>query len=90
MHHIRNEIYPLKIAFIAVWLAVSSELGTLRNTYGPSILLWLNVAYYAPSLPLLLLSSLTDRLLEERYGVARVCLTRLVVGLGGYLLLCLW
>ena len=74
--------------FVAVWLAVSSELGYYRQLYGPQVLLLLNIAYYAPSIPLLVLSSFFDEALEESLGLARTILVRLVVGLVGYGLIC--
>lgn len=67
-----------------MWLAVSSELGYYRELYGPQVLLLLNIAYYAPSIPLLILSSFFDEALEEKLGLARTILVRLVVGLVGY------
>ena len=35
------------------WTALSSELGTLKSLHGANVLLFLNVAYFAPSLPIL-------------------------------------
>jgi hypothetical protein len=85
-----TKFFVLSIGFTSVWLAVSSELGKLREQYGPAVLLWLNLAYYAPSLPLLITSSLTDGVLEERLGPSRLCLVRLVFGMSGYGVLCAW
>jgi hypothetical protein len=73
-----------------VWLAVSSELGYYRSLYGPEVLLYLNIAYYAPSIPLLLFSSFFDESLEAKLGTAKTILARLLVGLVGYGLVCAW
>lgn len=71
----------------AVWLAVSSELGYYRTLYGPQVLLWLNIAYCTPSIPLLIFQSFFDERLEARLGVARTIFIRLLLGLIGYGLL---
>jgi hypothetical protein len=73
-----------------VWLAVSSELGYYRHLYGPQVLLYLNIAYYAPSIPLLLFSSFFDESLENALGIAKTILLRLLVGLVGYITIAAW
>jgi hypothetical protein len=73
-----------------VWLAVSSELGYYRSLYGPEVLLYLNIAYYAPSIPLLLFSSFFDETLEAAFGTAKTILARLLFGLVGYGFVCAW
>lgn len=75
------------VAPFAVWLAVSSELGYYRTLYGPQVLLWLNIAYCTPSIPLLIFQSFFDESLEARLGVARTIFIRLLLGLVGYGLL---
>ncbi|KAL4536025.1 hypothetical protein Ndes2526A_g05574 [Nannochloris sp. 'desiccata'] len=47
-------------------------------------------AYYAPSIPLLILSSFFDEDLEAALGTAKTILVRLLVGLVGYGLVCAW
>ena len=64
-------------------IAISSELSTLRAYYGPSILLWLNLAYFAPSIPLLIISTLFDTRLERAFGFGNVLFVRLCTGLFG-------
>eukprot|EP00887_Chlorella_sp_A99_P002817 scaffold6.g2817.t1 len=78
----------LSVAYTSVWLAVSSQLGYYRKLHGPQVLLQLNLAYFLPSIPLLVLSAYLDRSLEKRFGVARTILGRLLVGLLGYGFVC--
>lgn len=76
---------PFTAAFLpAVWLAVSSELSHYRSLYGPQVLLHLNIAYYVPSIPLLIFQSFFDERLEAAFGVSRTILSRLIFGLVGY------
>ncbi|KAH7618705.1 hypothetical protein Ndes2526B_g05622 [Nannochloris sp. 'desiccata'] len=84
------KFFTLSVAYTSVWLAVSSELGYYRFLYGPQVLLYLNIAYYAPSIPLLILSSFFDEDLEAALGTAKTILVRLLVGLVGYGLVCAW
>ena len=61
----------LSIAYTSVWLAVSSQLGWYRHLHGPQVLLQLNLAYFLPSIPLLVVSAYLDRPLEARFGKRR-------------------
>lgn len=47
---------------------MSSLLGWYKNLYGPQVLLLMNVAYFLPSIPLLVASSLLDAWLEDKFG----------------------
>ena len=49
-------------------MAVSSLLGYYCLLYGPQILLQMNIAYFLPSIPLLVGSSLLDDWLDATYG----------------------
>ncbi|KAI7843994.1 hypothetical protein COHA_002532 [Chlorella ohadii] len=80
--------FLVSVAFTSAWLAVSSQLDYYRKLHGPQVLLQLNIAYYLPSIPLLVVSAFLDKPLEERLGVARTILTRLLVGLVGYGAVC--
>uniref|UniRef100_A0A1D2AFS1 Equilibrative nucleoside transporter 4 n=1 Tax=Auxenochlorella protothecoides TaxID=3075 RepID=A0A1D2AFS1_AUXPR len=82
--------FLVSTAYTSAWLAVSSQLDYFKDLYGPQILLQLNIAYYLPTVPLLLLSSLLDRHLDRKLGVARNILLRLLLGLVGYGLLAAW
>ncbi|KAL4440645.1 hypothetical protein ABPG77_000354 [Micractinium sp. CCAP 211/92] len=76
--------FLVSVAFTSAWVAVSSQLGYYRKLHGPAVLLQLNIAYFLPSIPLLIVSAFLDRPLEARLGVAKTILVRLVLGLLGY------
>ena len=78
------KIFILSVSYTAVWLAIGSQLSYLRLTYGPRVFLHINIAYYAPSIPLLLLESVFNGMVEARNGVASSILMRGTVGLCGY------
>jgi hypothetical protein len=52
------------------WIALTSELGYLKSLHGPNVLLNLNLAYYAPSLPVLTLQLFLDSVYDMKYGTA--------------------
>lgn len=56
-----------------------SELDYFRTLFGPQILLQLNIAYYLPSIPLLLISGQFDQRLEHRFGTTHCVLNVWVV-----------
>jgi hypothetical protein len=72
----------LQVAYKVPWTAISSLLGQFSVQFNqPAILLWLNLAYFLPSVPALLLhSSLQDRL-EQRLGLPRAAMARWGVGM---------
>ena len=53
------------------------------QVFGKQILLQLNIAYFLPSVPILLTQSWCDDSLNRRYGVATATSFRLCIGLGG-------
>jgi hypothetical protein len=75
--------FLVSVAYTAVWLAVSSQLAAYSAAHGPRVLLWLNAAFYAPSVPLLGAQALLDPWLEGALGPARLILARLSLGLAG-------
>lgn len=77
------------IAFTAGWTAISSLIGYYKSLYGPHMLLYLNLAYFLPSLPTLLLQSLWDARLDSKFGIAKAATVRLCIGLGGSTLICI-
>ncbi|WIA22536.1 hypothetical protein OEZ86_009526 [Tetradesmus obliquus] len=82
--------FLIAVAYKVPWTAISSLLGQLSVQFQqPSILLWLNLAYFLPSLPALLLHSSLQEKLEQRMGLPRAAMARFVFGLGGLVLLCL-
>ncbi|DBB16535.1 TPA: hypothetical protein ACH3X3_014799 [Trebouxia sp. C0006] len=76
------------IAFTAGWTAISSLIGYYKALYGPHMLLHLNLAYFLPSLPTLILQSVWDAKLDGKYGIAKAATVRLCLGLGGSALIC--
>ena len=56
------------MAYTVAWMLISSLLGWYKDLYGPQILLLMNLAYFLPSIPLLVASSLLDAWLEDKYG----------------------
>lgn len=72
----------VSVGYTIVWMALCSELNTFRELYGPSVLLKMNIVYYVPSIPLLILSSYVDEPLDKYFGVAMTVLLRLLLGNG--------
>lgn len=65
------------MAYKIPWTAISSLLHQLNARYAePRVLLWLNLAYFLPSLPSLLLHSSVQDALEARLGVGRASAAR--------------
>ncbi len=60
--------FLVSTAYTSVWLAISSQLGNYRELFGPQILLQLNIAYFLPSIPLLIVSGNFDKVLEAKLG----------------------
>ena len=58
----------LQVAHSIGWFAVSSLLGHYALLYGPQILLMMNIFYYLPSIPLLLVSAFCDEWLDKTFG----------------------
>ncbi|KAK9804063.1 hypothetical protein WJX73_000717 [Symbiochloris irregularis] len=78
----------VSVAYTIAWMAMSSLLGWYKDLYGPQVLLLMNVAYFLPSIPLLVASSLLDAWLEDKFGLPKTVLGRLLVGLGGCAVIC--
>ncbi len=60
--------FLVAIAHSVGWFTVSSLLGYYAKLYGPQILLLMNIFYYLPSIPLLLLSAVCDDALDRAFG----------------------
>ena len=75
-----------QIAFTAGWTAISSLIGYYKALYGPHMLLHLNLAYFLPSLPTLVLQSVWDARLDGKYGIAKAATVRLCLGMWTLLL----
>ncbi|KAF6261556.1 hypothetical protein COO60DRAFT_1636708 [Scenedesmus sp. NREL 46B-D3] len=67
----------LQVAYKVPWTAISSLLGQLSVQFNqPAILLWLNLAYFIPSVPALLLHSSLQERLEQALGLPRAAMAR--------------
>lgn len=75
--------FLLSVGYKIPWTAISSLLGQLGRDFGPNSLLYLNIAYFFPSIPVLLLQSRYQEQLERRYGVAESTFLRLGCAFGG-------
>ena len=76
------------MAFMILWILVTAQLGHYGKLYGPAILLQLNIAFYLPSIPLLLLSPILERWLDAAAGHVPSMALRVNAGLFGCLVLC--
>lgn len=56
------------MAYTAGWMAISSELAYYKQLFGPQVLLLMNIAYFLPSIPLLVVSSLLDDYMNNTFG----------------------
>ena len=63
--------FSIAASFMVVWMMISSQLGYYSKEYGPQILLFLNIAFILPSIPVLLVS------VSTREHVRPPCLPRL-------------
>ncbi len=71
------------MAYTVGWMTFSSLLAYYKQLYGPQVLLAMNIAYFLPSIPLLLVSGLYDEWLAQKFGapfhfVCEMCTTLLV------------
>lgn len=74
------------------WMTLSSLLNNYSALYGPSSLLLMNIAYFLPSIPLLLVSSFADEWLDQRFGAPGTDLSasdRILLEALGYALACM-
>lgn len=77
-----------QVSYTLVWLLISSELGYYSRLYGPQVLLQLNLAYYLPSIPVLLALGQLEKLLDSTLGATASMAARLIAGLLGCAALC--
>ena len=59
---------------------MQSQLAYYSKLHGPQVLLQLNIAYYVPSIPVLLLMGRLERLLDETLGPTASIALRLSAG----------
>ncbi|EFJ41398.1 hypothetical protein VOLCADRAFT_98621 [Volvox carteri f. nagariensis] len=75
--------FLISVSYKLAWTAISSLLSQYSKAYGPDILLQLNVAYFFPSIPVLILQALFNDRMDRRLGIPAGVLLRFIVGLGG-------
>lgn len=63
--------FIVAIAYKLAWTAISSLLSQFSRDYGPNILLYLNIAYFLPSIPVLILQTYFNDAIDRRLGGAR-------------------
>ena len=64
------EVARVQMGYSIGWMTLSSLLNDYSDLYGPSSLLLMNIAYFLPSIPLLVVSSFCDDWLDHRFGAA--------------------
>ena len=72
--------HHFQVAYTVGWTAICSELSFYTAVYGPHMLLYLNAAYFLPSVPVLLLQAVWDHQFDRWFGVAASTAARLIVG----------
>lgn len=66
-----------QVGYKVPWTAISSLLHQFNQQFQqPKVLLWLNLAYFLPSMPALLLHSSLQDVLERELGVPKAALAR--------------
>eukprot|EP00892_Ulva_mutabilis_P004022 jgi/Ulvmu1/1992/UM012_0154.1 len=68
--------FTVAVGFTMPWAALSSELGYLKMIHGPNFFLYLNIAYFLPSAPILLLQLALDQHYNRIFGTAISTLAR--------------
>jgi hypothetical protein len=82
-HQSVARFFLISVAYTLPWILLCANLGPLSRQYGPQVLLQLNVAFYVPSIPVLLLAARLEALLDRSFGAAASLAARLLAGLAG-------
>ncbi|GIM13312.1 hypothetical protein Vretimale_16452 [Volvox reticuliferus] len=75
--------FLISVSYKLAWTAISSLLSQYSKAYGPDILLQLNVAYFFPSIPVLMFQAVFNDRMDRRLGLPMGALLRFTLGLGG-------
>ncbi|GIL58218.1 hypothetical protein Vafri_13282 [Volvox africanus] len=75
--------FLISVSYKLAWTAISSLLSQYSKVYGPDILLQLNVAYFFPSIPVLMLQAMLNDRMDRHLGLPIGALLRFTLGLGG-------
>eukprot|EP00197_Chlamydomonas_leiostraca_P003288 CAMPEP_0202872354 /NCGR_PEP_ID=MMETSP1391-20130828/21020_1 /ASSEMBLY_ACC=CAM_ASM_000867 /TAXON_ID=1034604 /ORGANISM="Chlamydomonas leiostraca, Strain SAG 11-49" /LENGTH=364 /DNA_ID=CAMNT_0049553379 /DNA_START=39 /DNA_END=1129 /DNA_ORIENTATION=+ len=78
----------ISVSFMMAWVLITSELGYYSKWFGPQILLELSLAFYFPSIPVLILSGSLEKVLDAKVGPVMSMAGRLVAGLTGCVVCC--
>lgn len=73
---------PWQVAVSIGFVAICSELSRLAAAWGNNVLLKINICFYLPSVPLLLLGATFDEHFDQRYGKRRTNTFRVAAGAG--------
>lgn len=77
LHPSRAHVLTPQVGYKVPWTAISSLLHQLNQQFQqPKVLLWLNLAYFLPSIPTLLLHSSLQDVLEQWLGVPKAAMAR--------------
>ncbi|GBF88674.1 MFS general substrate transporter [Raphidocelis subcapitata] len=71
----------LAVAHSIPWIVLLSQMAYYSKLFGPQVLLQLNIAYYLPSIPTLMLMGTLEPLLDEQLGPTPSILSRLTCSL---------
>lgn len=77
--------FLISVTYTIGWTTISSELAYYKGLFGPSILLQLNLAYFLPSIPILVLQTYLDEHFDRRFGPGKATAFRFSFAIGGIL-----
>ncbi len=79
--HFANEIcfFTISLCYKLPWNSISSLLAQYGKIYGPDVLLQLNIAYFFPSIPVLVLQTMLNDVMDRRLGLPLAALLRYVI-----------
>lgn len=90
MPSLRNSsaFFFIAVSNLAAWNAVLVSITGFQRKFGPDILLDMTWAFFAPSIPILLLSSNFDHRLDSTFGLFRCTSARMLLSQGVITAIC--
>jgi len=79
-HDLHGVPETMQVGYTMGWTTLSSMLSSLKERFGPAVLLQLNLAFFLPSLPILLMQTRLDARFDRKYGLPQATAVRMVVG----------
>ncbi len=73
--------FLISVTYTIGWTTISSELAYFKHLFGPAILLQLNLAYFLPSIPILLLQTWLDEHFDRKFGPGKATAFRFSFGM---------